>query len=101
MLRAQQRYSILFYLTARCKIRRTKQTARMADSKASLNIVETDLTFYRGKKSFNITALVASNTDIDILGGIPFMRDNDIAISPATSEIIIDGREFVKYDASR
>ena len=29
------------------------------------------------------------------------MRDNDIAISPATSEIIIDGREFVKYDASR
>ena len=74
----------------------------MADGKASLNIVgETDLTFYRGKKSFNITTLVASNTDIDILGDIPFMRDNDIAISPATSEIIIDGRELVKYDPSR
>ena len=44
-----------------------------------------------------MTALVASNTDIDILGGIPFMRDNDIAIRPATSEIIIEGNEFIQY----
>ena len=82
----------------KCKIRNTKQTARMADGKSSLEIVgETEVTFHRGRKPFHMTALVASNTDIDILGGIPFMRDNDIAIRPATSEIIIEGNEFIRY----
>ena len=85
-----------------CKIRPTRQTARMADGKASLNIIgETDLIFHKGKKTYHMTALVASDTDIGILGGIPFMRDNDIAIRPATSEIIIDGKDFIRYDASR
>ena len=85
-----------------CQIRSTNQTARMADGKSSLDIIgETDMTFHRGKKSFHMTALVASNTDIDFLGGIPFMRQNDIAIRPATSEIILDGTDFVKYESSR
>lgn len=83
----------------KCKIRCTSQTARMADGVSNLHIVgETDITFHRGKKPFHMTALVASDTDIDILGGIPFMRDNDVAIRPATNEIILNGDEFVTYN---
>lgn len=86
----------------KCKVRPTNETARLADGESLLDVVGvTDLIFHRGKKPFHMRALVAANTDIDILGGMPFMCHNDIAIRPATSEIIIDGEEFVRYNPQR
>ena len=86
----------------KCKIRSTNQKARMADGKTNLDIIgETDVSFYRDDKVFTMTALVSNITDTQILGGMSFMRENDIAIRPATDEIILDGVDVIKYNPRR
>ena len=80
-------------------IKPTRQTARMADGKTRLKVEgETDIIFQRNNREFHMIALVADFSDTDILGGMPFMTVNDIAIRPAKNEIIIGGDEVVTYN---
>ena len=84
------------------KIRHTSQKVRMADGKSPLEVVgETDVTLYRNRKPYKLSAIVCRNTDTKILAGMPFMRSNDIAIRPFANEIIIGGTEFIKYNPQR
>ena len=80
-------------------VKPTRQTARMADGKTRLKVEgETDILFERNDREFHMIALVADFADTDILGGMPFMTVNDIAIRPAKNEIIIGGDEVVTYN---
>ena len=74
----------------------------MADGRSSLSVLgETDIEFRRSGKSYRLTALVCDIPEPTILAGMPFMKDNDVAIRPALSEIIIDGVETVKYNPQK
>ena len=78
----------------------TLQRARGADGK-QLNIIgETNITLYRGDKPYHLATLVCGD-HTDLLAGMPFLRENDIGIRPATNQIIIDGKEFIHYDPVR
>ena len=82
-----------------CKIRATNQRARMADGVSNLNVIgETDVKLYRDGKCFHLNALVCDMSEETILAGMPFMRENDIAIRPAKAEIIIDGKDIITYN---
>ena len=82
----------------KCKLRPTNKTCSQADGHSNLDVVaETDVTFHRGKKTYYMSALVATDCESDFLGGIPFMSRNDVAVRPATCELIIDGVEFISY----
>lgn len=81
------------------QVRQTNQTVRLADGNTPLRVEgETDMTFHRNGREFHMVALVVTQSDTDILCGMPFMTSNDIALRPARSEIIIAGEEVVKYD---
>ena len=83
----------------RCDVRPTNQRARMADGRTSLEVLgETDVVFTRNNKSFTFSALVCSISEPTVLAGMPFLTENDIAIRPAKSEIILDGSESIFYD---
>ena len=85
-----------------CHIRATSQRARMADGCSNLTVVgETDVDFQRHDKTFRLTALVCKIAEPSVIGGMPFMMDNDISIRPAKSEVIIEGREVIKYQPVR
>ena len=81
-------------------IKPTNQRARTADGKMMNIIGETDVTLYRDSKPYHLVSLVCSDPT-DLLLGIPFMRENDVAVRPATDEIILGGKEFIKYDPVR
>ena len=86
----------------KCDIRPTNQRVRMADGKSSLDVLgETDVEFHRNQKVFKLNALVCRSTGTNILAGMSFLKENDIAIRPAADEIIIDGSDVVKYDPLR
>ena len=83
-------------------IRPTTQKVRMADGKTNLEVVgETELTLYRNKKPFHVSAVVCRHTDTEFLAGMPFMRANDVAIRPYSDEIILGGHEFIRYEPRR
>ena len=78
----------------------TQQRARAADGKR-LNIIgQVNVVLYRNNKAYHLFALVCTDT-VDLLAGMPFMKENDIGVRPATDEIIIDGTEYIKYDPIR
>ena len=81
-------------------VRPTFQRARAADGRF-LNIIgETDTVLYRKNKPYQLNALVCAD-QMDLLAGMPFLKKNDIAIRPATDELIFEDREKVKYDPVR
>ena len=66
-----------------------------------MNIIgETEVTMYRDDKPYHLACLVCSD-ETDLLLGMPFLRENDVAVRPATDEIILGGKEFIKYDPVR
>lgn len=80
-------------------IKDTTQRVRMADGVTYLDVVgETEITLYRNNKPYHLPAIVCNDTDTDILAGVPFMKSNDVAIRPFNDEIILGGKEFVKYN---
>ena len=84
----------------RSPIRPTLQRARAADGRF-LNIVgETETVLYRKNKPYQLNALVCADK-MDLLAGMPFLKRNDIAIRPATDELIFENKERVKYDPVR
>jgi hypothetical protein len=83
-------------------IRPTNQRVRMADGQSNLHVVgETDVILYRNNKPYYLSAVVCKYMDTDILAGMAFMKKNDVAIRPATDEIILNGNEFIKYNPTR
>ena len=78
----------------------TLQRARAADGRF-LNIIgETETVLYRKNKPYQLNALVCADK-MDLLAGMPFLKKNDIAIRPATDELIFENKEKVKYDPVR
>ena len=86
----------------KAKIHPTNQRVRMADGQSNLEVIgETDVILYRNNKPYYLSAVVCEHMDTDILAGMTFMKRNDVAIRPATDEIILNGNEFIKYDSTR
>ena len=54
----------------------------------------------RGAHDFKFDGLVTKSDIGDIIGGEPFLEDNDIALRPARKQIIIRGREVIPYSTS-
>ena len=80
-------------------IQKTNQRVRMADGQSNLEVIgETIVDLFRRNKCFRLSAIVCRNTDTEILAGMPFLKENDIAIRPFTDEIIINNQEYIKYD---
>ena len=79
-------------------IKPTAQKVRMADGVTYLDVIgETEITLYRNNKPYHLPAIVCNDTDTEILAGVPFMKRNDVCIRPFNDEIILGGKEFVKY----
>ena len=75
------------------------QMARQADGKTLMSTVgEVHVTLMRGGMSFTLDALVVKELDVEILGSMPFMFINDIAVRPAKYMIVIDGKTKVFYN---
>ena len=82
------------------EIKPTSQRARAANGELLNVIGKTDVVLYRGNKPYKLSGLVCAGK-CDLLVGMPFLKENDIAIRPATNQLIIDGTEFVDYDPVR
>ena len=70
----------------------SKQSAGQADGVSKLDTVgEVHFTFQRDDDTLFFDGLVVKHLGDDILGGIPFMHENDIGVRPSKSQIIIGG----------
>lgn len=88
-------------LSLQAKITPTNQRVRWGDAKTNIDVLgETELTLYRNKKPFHLTAVVCRDIDTELLAGMPFLKANDIGIRPYTDEIILDGGEYIHYNSS-
>ena len=66
------------------KIHPATQKAHQADGFTPLDTVgEVHVVLSRGSDKFVFNGLVVKNLDVDILGCMPFMFDNDVGIRPA------------------
>jgi hypothetical protein len=69
-------------------ITKSTQAANQADGTSPLKVTgETRLQFTRGDLTFEFEGLVVMDLDVEILAGIPFMEQNDIAVRPARQKI--------------
>ena len=84
----------------KAEIKPTSQRARAANGELLDVIGKTEVVLYRGNKPYKLSGLVCAGK-CDLLVGMPFLKENDIAIRPATNQLIIDGTEFVPYDPIR
>ena len=84
------------------KIKKSTQTARQADGITPLNIVgETSLSLSRDNVDLILEALVVSDIDVDILGGMPFMTLNNISLKPSRSEITLQDVVTISYNKDK
>ena len=79
-------------------INKSTQQAMQADGVTPLDIIgEVHVTLSRGNYDYKLDALVVSDLDVDILGGVTFMATNDISTRPAKQQVVIHDREIVQY----
>lgn len=79
-------------------IYKTNQYASQADGTSSLCVIgETHFTLSMDHIKLSFEGLIVTNLDVDILGGMPFMEDNDISIRPAKREIKFGQNRTYKY----
>ena len=72
-------------------MKETRTEAVQADGKTPLDIVgEVHETFTRSKVTFVFNGLVASNLDVEILGGAPFQKTNGIMTDFVNENIIVN-----------
>ena len=93
---------ILEEVAVRCglKIHPATQSAGQADGISKLNTVgEVHFTVMRNGRKLHFDGLVVRTLSDDILGGMPFLFENDIGIRPFKSHIIIGGSEIIQYDS--
>ena len=83
-------------------IRPSGQGAVQADEKTPLDIIGEvkGIILKRGAHDFTFDGLVTKSDIGDIIGGEPFLEDNDIALRPARKQIIIRGKEVIPYSTS-
>ena len=75
------------------------QKAGQADGISKLDTVgEAHFMVQRDNDTLCFDGLVVKTLGDDILGGIPFMHDNDIGVRPFKSHIILGGSKIIKYD---
>ena len=73
----------------------TMHRASQADGKTKMSACgEISITLTKGALSLNLQAVVVKDLDCDILGGVPFMRDNGIVLDMPNNVILIKGRPF-------
>ena len=74
----------------RCPIYPSSQLAFQADGKSPLNVLgETHITLTRDDLELTFSGLIVDDLDVDILAGVPFMEENDIAVRPKNKQISI------------
>ena len=72
------------------KITKSEHSSTQVDGKTPLRVAgETHIIFTRGKYEFEFHGLVVDESDVEILGGVPFLSWNDILPRCATKEIIL------------
>ena len=77
------------------KIHQSAHQAFQADGRTPLTVLgEVHTTFTRGPHTFPFDGLVIKELEVNVLGGMPFMSVNDIAIRPYNSTIIIKWQDF-------
>ena len=91
-----------FALYIGISIRPSRQGAVQADEKTPLDIIGEvkGIILKRGAHNFTFDGLVTRNDIGDIIGGEPFLEDNDIALRPARKQIIIRGKEIIPYSTN-
>ena len=74
------------------------QSVYQADGQTTMTVRgEVHCMLTRNNDSFYLDALVVDDLDDDILAGIPFQEDNDIACRPAMKRLVIKGSELLQY----
>ena len=77
---------------------KTKQSASQADGSSPLKVIgETHSTIGREEHRVKFDGLVVEKLDVDILGGVPSMKYNDIQIRPSKYLITIGGHNNCCY----
>ena len=91
-----------FALYIGISIRPSRQGALQADERTPLDIIGEvkGIILKRGAHSFKFDGLVTRNDIGDIIGGEPFLEENDIALRPARKQIIIRGKEIIPYSTN-
>ena len=77
----------------------SRQGAVQADERTPLQIIGEvkNIKISCGSHVFSFDALVTKTDVGDIIGGEPFLEDNDVALRPAKKQIIIKGRDIIPY----
>ena len=79
-----------------CQIYPTFQRARMADGVTELEVVgEASVVFTRNNMNLEFNALVCKMVGPSIIGGMPFLVQNDISLRPAKNEVTIAGKHTI------
>ena len=80
----------------------TTHTASQADGKTKLTTCgEVHINLTRGELSLSLQAVVVEELDCDVLGGMPFMQDNDIVLDLPKHKIVIGGKHEISYSPYR
>ena len=84
-----------------CPIEPSSQVAYQADGSSPLNVVgETHVTLTRDNLTFAFSGLIVNDLDVDILAGVPFMEENDIAVRPKKKLITIGDTHKFSYSSA-
>ena len=84
-----------------CPIEPSNQVAYQADGSSPLNVVgETHVTLTRDNLTFAFSGLIVNDLDVDILAGVPFMEENDIAVRPKKKLITIGDTHKFSYSSA-
>ena len=75
--------------------------AVQADGSTPLRVAGETHTFVtRGDITMQLDALVIDDLDVDVLAGMPFMKNNDISLHPGRNEIVVKDN-VIKYGQPR
>lgn len=85
----------------KCPIYPSSQVAFQADGKTPLKVKgETHVTLTRDGLELSFSGLVIDDLDVDILAGVPFMEENDVAVRPKNKVISIGDNYRFSYSGS-
>ncbi len=82
-------------------LHRATQGAVQADAHTPMGIVGEikGVILTKGSHKFTLDALVTQRDIGDVIGGEPFLEENDIAVRPSKKQIIIGGRDIIPYQS--
>ena len=84
-----------------CPIEPSCQAAFQADGTTPLDVIGvTHVTLTRDSLNFTFSGLVVNDLDVDILAGVPFMEENDIAVRPKKKLITVGDTHKFSYSSS-